>query len=162
MKKSLKHNTKGIETLLKSLGKLSDVEVAVGVFPSAGIHPEAGVHHAALLAMHELSDGSMYPARPVMKLTVEEERSNWGIKINNDIANILVRSKNKKVLTFDKIIKSVESTSREMAEDVQDNFGSPKLAPNTESTIAAKVGSAPLIESGELHDAIKSRVRRKK
>jgi hypothetical protein len=156
----VKHNTKGLENLLKSINKIKEVELAIGVFRDAGKNSGAKIHNAALLAIHELSDGSKFPARPVMKVSTQQYGVSWGISATKAMSSVL-RKSNGRVTTYPTIINALNRTGVTAVSNVKAVFGSPSLTRNAPATIEAKGFNAPLVESGELEKSIKFKSRRK-
>ncbi len=157
---SIKHNTKGLDRLEKTIAKLASMEVAGGIFNDAGRH-ESGFHKATLLAMHELSDGKHYPKRPILGISSADFSEKWGLYASKLISRRIMSTSNKKALTYPAIKDTLEDVTGVMTSDIKSVFGSSKLVANAPSTIRKKGRNDPMVDTGELWASVDSKVRRK-
>lgn len=158
---SLKHNTKGIDNLAKSLKNLASTELAIGVFQGAGYSERSNIPLAQLLAMHEVSDGTSFPRRPVLRISAKEYGVNWGTQASKDLGKMLENTKFKRVASYTKIQQTLRPTAKQAKKDVKSVFGSTKLARNAPATVESKGFNKPMIESGKLRKAVFAKIRRK-
>lgn len=141
--------------ILKNLYKFSRKDLLVGV-PQAKTERDEneGITNAELMFIHTKgSPIKNIPPRPTIEPTIEEEKE----RISKDFATALkgVLSGN----TDGK--KELEKIGIYTVNKIKAKFGSEDLAPNAPSTIKAKGSDKPLIDTGQLRNAVTYVIRNK-
>lgn len=126
--------------------KLSKTDIDVGYFKDTGDHSEAEVPYATLMAWHEEGMGN-YPSRPALQ---------GGMFVYAGSNKLSIRSL---VGQVGKIDRNIHVTAKEVSEVIKSVFGDTyMLADNAERTIAQKGRNEPLVDRGELRDALDYKV----
>ena len=154
MKVSVQKNKKGdFQKKLKELVDFGKQSVEVGHFASQGTHKASGISYVDLMKMHEVggvtSSGGAYPARPVKGHMLMTELSEGMRSAKVREAFKLWESG---TLDNEGFFTKVGMTLVEFEKAIFGAAG--PLAPNPPSYAAKKGGSNPLIDTGELVDAV--------
>lgn len=155
-KKSVKIKVKKDNTkeLLKRLESLRNYDLLVGVPQSEGEREyNEEITNAQLMFIHsEGSPVNNIPPRPVIDITLKEEKSKINEKFKKIINNVLNNTNPKQEL---------ERLGIYVVNKIKAKFGSEELEPLKPQTIKAKGSDRPLIDTGQLRNSVTYIVREK-
>ncbi len=158
----LEINTKELDNFIDNLAILEQQEVATGIFRESGRNKD-NIPYPVLMAMHEFSDGSRYPKRPLITKSAEINALKWTKKQAKGLRLLFLdKSFTAGKVPLSKINNILQITGDTMQKDIKRIIGKDThLASNADSVIKAKGKNTPLVESGGLKKAIDSKVRPK-
>lgn len=130
-------------------------DVLVGIPQEEDSVREDGVTNAELMYIHSYgSPINSIPARPTIEPAIEKNRVVIAQILRGGMAGTLTGN----LASGDAALKRAGTFAVAKAKEM---FGSSELAPNAPSTIRMKGSSAPLIDTGQLRNAITFVIRRK-
>lgn len=140
-----------IKNLIKNVVRVKGAKVEVGIVDEDEIHEESGLTVKELAAIHEFgSEEAKIPARPFMEPTMHDNRFKYRAMMWND-AKKLSKGRKNPAVALKEIGEMAADDMRELI--LKGNFEPLKL-----ETIALKGHSDPLIDSGQMYDAIDYKV----
>lgn len=139
----------GWKTIKRKTRFLDGKTIKAGVLSSAG-NGKNGVSIAFYASCNEYgtygsgSEWQRIPPRPFMAITAYEKKM-WRTSVKRCVENIMDGAE---------VISELNAVGGEMKKDIKNNIGKNKYAPLSPVTIARKGHSIPLMDSGDLYDAI--------
>ena len=147
-KKSVKVEVKKDNTkqLLKQLESMKRLDLLVGVPQEEAEREDGEITNAQLMFIHsEGSPARNIPPRPVIDMTLKEEKQKINDKFKKAINNVLSGGNPRTEL---------ERLGIYVVNKIKAKFGSEDLAPLQPATIKAKGSDRPLIDTGQLRNSI--------
>lgn len=136
---------------LKHLKTIHNQSVAIGHFEDQGKH-YSGLSYVDLMKFHHDGDGQTVPRRPVITI-LENFRTRKAL--NSATTNSLLNKFVGGELSAQQVLTGI---GKQVAKEEKKIFGDKgSLAGNTPNTIAVKGADSPLVDTGDLRDAVSYR-----
>lgn len=143
-------NPDALKRILKNVARMKGAKVEVGVLSDKN-HTKAGMSVKKLAAIHELGSVSAnIPARPFVEPTMRDNRFEYRRMMFEDAKNLAKGRKDPK--------KSLSQIGEMAVEDMKMKILDGQFAPLKPRTVLAKGHDQPLIDTGQLYDAIEYKV----
>lgn len=140
-----------IKRLIKNTVRMKGAKVEVGIVRETVRHKKAKMTVTRLAAIHEFgSISANIPARPFIEPTMRENRFKYRKMMWKDAKNISRGLRSPRA--------ALTQIGKEGVDDMKAKILEGNFTPLSAKTIAKKGHSTPLIESGQLYDAIKYKV----
>lgn len=133
---TVKDTDMGLDALIRQAGSVDDVTVDVGIFDG---------EIATKGAYNEFGTATI-PARPFLRSSFDDHQSEYETDLQKGAAKIMDGHARPAVVLMQLALKAVGHVKRRIT--------SLRTPPNAPSTIAAKGSSNPLIDTGELRNAV--------
>lgn len=143
----------GTEKLKATLAEVSSKQIRTGIFPES-VYPD-GTPVAYILAIHEWGypQGNI-PARPVMRPTAEQKKSEWGRQIAGAVRGAIDGKVN--------VVQAFEALGARAAGDIARTISRVTSPPLKKSTLQARqarkktpgVSKKPLVDTGQMIQAV--------
>jgi hypothetical protein len=143
-----------ISALLRTLQDLDDSSSEIGYFPDSGTHPSSGLSFAAHMSVHELRPASDPMHRPVFGKAVQVNGDRFEGRSVDKVVNIIhaaARGRSKQIRPI------LDDIGKEGVAMIEPIFGSSHLKPNSPKTIELKGRNEPMVDDGDLRDALSFR-----
>ena len=140
-----------LDDLSRCVEDLGGKELAVGVLRTAGREKKTGADLVDVATWNEYGT-SHIPKRPFMRIAETQNEDKWFRLAENTAAKVM-----KGMMSSE---QSLELLGNKIVGDIQQVIGDRSLlAPNAPATIRMKGSDAPLIDTGQLRQAISFEVR---
>ncbi len=146
MIKIKRKNPKAIDDIINQTKRMGKKKLTVGV-PNGGKHSKSGLDMALHVAVHELgSIKANVPARPFIAPSMKKNTVKY--------AKIMAKQAPKILLGRKTTAQVLDDVGGQAVDDIRDYIRTANFTPLSPVTIAAKGSDKPLIDTGEMMDAI--------
>lgn len=146
MMKVKRKNPKGLDDIVNQARRMGSKRLSVGV-PNGGTHSGSGLDMLLHVAVHELgSIKANVPARPFIAPSMQNNSYKYAGMMAKDARKILLGRKT--------TAQVLDDVGAEAVKDIKTYIRIADFKPLAPATIAAKGSSKPLIDSGEMMNAI--------